>query len=138
MNLKIAMLGATGAVGGEALNALVNRASGIHNIILLGRRSVENLLVPHVKQHRVDVTDPSTYIGFLSNVDVAICTLGVGQPSKVSPADFLKIDKTAVLDFGKACKSAGVSHFQLLSSVGINAKSSNYFLRTKGELVEEL
>ena len=68
----------------------------------------------------------------------AICTLGVGQPTKASKEEFIKIDKIAVLNFATECKKVGVKHFELLASVGINAKSSSYYLRTKGELVEAL
>jgi len=60
--------------------------------------------------------------------------MGVGQPSKVSQEEFLKIDKIAVLNFATACKAAGVRHFELLSSVSTNAASKSFYLRTKGEL----
>jgi len=62
----------------------------------------------------------------------------VGEPSKASKEDFVKIDKIAVLDFAKVCKQAGVKHFELLSSVGVSTTSRSFFLRVKGELVEEL
>jgi len=86
----------------------------------------------------MNIFDTSTYQDHLVNHQSAICTLGVGQPSKVSKEDFVKIDKVAVYDFAIACKQAGVEHFQLLSSVGINSKSPSFFLRTKGELMDEL
>ncbi|MGB5274684.1 MAG: hypothetical protein WBN39_11565, partial [Flavobacteriaceae bacterium] len=63
------------------------------------------------------------------------CTLGVGQPSKMGKDEFVKIDKLAVIDFAKACKKAGVRHFELLGSVGANPNSSSFYLRSKGELV---
>ena len=50
----------------------------------------------------------------------------------------MKIDKIAVLDFATACKEAGVRHFELLAGVGIDSKSSFFYARTKGELVDEL
>lgn len=43
-----------------------------------------------------------------------------------------------MLAFLQACKQAGVEHFELLGSVGANAKPSNFYLRTKGELEEGL
>ena len=136
-NLSVIMMGSTGAVGGEALNTLV-KMSQVKRLTLLGRRPVENLASSLVEQHKIDISKPETYQNLVANHNTAICTLGVGQPSKISKEDFLKIDKTAVIDFAKACKNAGVRHFELLSSVGIDATSSNFFLRTKGELVEEL
>jgi len=135
--LSIVMLGATGAVGGEALKTILT-FSDVEKVSILGRRPVENIEAPYIHQHKVDIFEPSSYNELLSGHDIAICTLGVGQPSKMSKEQFLKIDKIAVLDFAKACKAADVKHFELLSSVGISAESSNYFLKAKGELVEEL
>jgi len=136
-NLNVIMMGATGAVGGEAVKTLLQMPE-TKRLSLLGRRPVENLNSAIVEQHKIDVTKPDTYANLIQGHEIAICTLGVGQPSKISKEAFLKIDKIAVIDFAKACKNAGVRHFSLLSSVGIDAKSSNFFLRAKGELVEEL
>ena len=136
-NLAIIMMGATGAVGGEAVKTLLQMPQ-IKRLTLLGRRPVENLNSDVVEQHKIDVTKPETYANLIAGHEAAICTLGVGEPSKVSKEVFLKIDKTAVIDFAKSCKNAGVRHFELLSSVGISANSSTFYLRAKGELVEEL
>ncbi len=137
VDLSIVMMGATGAVGGEVLKALLPKKS-VSKLSLLGRRPVEGISNSKIVQHTINIFDPSTYEDKLEGHSIAICTLGVGQPSKISKEDFIKIDKTAVLDFALGCKKAGVKHFELLSSVGINANSSQYYLRAKGELVEEL
>ena len=134
---SIVMLGATGAVGGQALKKLLTMPH-VKQLSLLGRRAVEGLSSPIVAQHKVSIFDSSSYQEILPGHDTAICTLGVGQPSKVSKEDFLKIDKVAVLDFAKACKEAGVRHFELLASVGISSNSRSFYLRSKGELVDEL
>jgi len=134
---RIVMLGATGAVGGEVVQTLLTQSS-LASLTLLGRRKVEGISDSRVNQYKMNIFDTSTYQDHLVNHQSAICTLGVGQPSKVSKEDFVKIDKVAVYDFAKACKQAGVEHFQLLSSVGINSKSPSFFLRTKGELMDEL
>lgn len=134
---SIVMLGATGAVGTQALKALL-ALPAVQSITTLGRRPVPDIEHDKVKQHNINIFKPETYQPFLLGHQVAICTLGVGEPSKVSKEDFLKIDKLAVLDFAKACKKAGVQHFELLASVGINANSRSFYLRTKGELIEEL
>jgi len=135
--MSIVMLGATGAVGGETLKTLLKKKD-IPKISLLGRRPVAGIDQSNIHQHKVDIFTPSTYDGILEGHNIAICTLGVGEPSKISKEDFIKIDKIAVIEFAKACKKAGIKHFELLSSVGISAKSRQYYLRAKGELVEEL
>jgi len=136
-SFAVVMLGASGAVGTQALSALLQMSS-VKRISLLGRRPVPNISKDYVKQHKIDIFNPASYTALLPGHDTAICTLGVGQPSKMSREEFLKIDKLAVIDFAKACKAAGVKHFELLSSVGINSKSASFFLRAKGELVDEL
>jgi uncharacterized protein YbjT (DUF2867 family) len=136
--LSVVMLGASGAVGTQALNALLSKSDSLERLTLLGRNPIDGIHADFVHQHKIDIFDPHTYANVLKGHDTAICTLGVGQPSKISREEFVKTDKTAVLDFAKACKAAGVSHFELLASVGIDAQSSTLYLRTKGELVEAL
>ncbi len=131
------MLGASGAVGKEVLSTLIQQGN-VGQLTLLGRSPIADVDADFVIQHKIDVGDADSYKKHVVDHTVAICTLGVGEPSKMSKEDFVRIDKIAVLDFAVECKNAGVKHFELLSSVGISAKSSSFFLRTKGELVEEL
>ena len=142
MNLKpnqiaVVMLGASGAVGTATLNAL-RQHQNIQHLTLLGRNPIPNLAFDYIQQHKISISDTKTYQEYLAGHTTAICTLGVGEPSKISKEDFVKIDKTAVLDFAIACKNAGIKHFELLASVGIDPKSRSFYLRTKGELVEAL
>ena len=134
---SVVMLGATGAVGMEALKQLL-KMNRLKKLVLLGRRPVKEVEAEFIQQHNINIFDPTSYQSFVNGVDIAICTLGVGEPSKISREEFVKIDKLAVLDFARVCKFAGVKHFELLSSVGISAESRNYYLRIKGELVKEL
>ena len=131
------MMGASGAVGGETLKELLS-FSHLEKLTLLGRAPIPDIENSIVHQHKIDIFNPSSYESFVQNHEKAICTLGVGQPSKISKEQFIQIDKKAVIDFAIKCKEAGVNHFQLLASVGISAKSSSFYLRIKGELVEEL
>ena len=135
--ISIVMLGASGAVGGIAAQAL-SQLPEIKQLTLLNRKELPALLLSKVIQLIRDVTDPKDYSQFLSGHQVAICCLGVGQPSKVSKEEFVKIDKTAALAFATACKQAGVRHFQLLSAVGADAKSNSHYLQTKGELQDAI
>ncbi len=132
-NSRIIFLGASGAVGTEALNVLLQ---GNATIDLLLRRHLPSATT--AQEHIVDVLDPLSYRHHIQSHDVAICTFGVGQPSKVSKEEFTRIDKQAVLDFATACKAAGVSHFTLLGSTMADATSSSFYLRSKGELSDAI
>lgn len=131
------MMGATGAVGGEVVRALLGDAN-LETLTLLGRRSVADLQDERVQQHHVDIFSADSYADHLAGHETAICTLGVGEPSKISKEEFLKIDKHAVLEFANACAKAGIKRFALLSSVGASPKSRTFYLRSKGELEHEL
>jgi uncharacterized protein YbjT (DUF2867 family) len=131
------MIGSTGAVGGHVAATLAESRE-VERLTLVGRRPTEGLAGSSVEQHTVDVLEPTTYREIVVQHDAAICTLGVGEPSKVSKEDFVRIDKDAVLAFAATCREAGVGHFQLLSSVGVDAQSRSFYLRTKGELEEGL
>ena len=131
------MLGATGEVGNHTALALSNIPS-VKQLTLLGRRLAENVVGESIVQHEIDIFSPESYEPFIKGHDTAICTLGVGEPTKVSKEELTKIDKTAVLDFATACKNNGVSHFELLSAVAVSSKSPSFYLRTKGELEDGL
>lgn len=130
---SIIMIGATGAVGSEVVKTLVG-LDAMERLTLLGRNEVPGISGGKVEQHMVDVLDPASYEDLVAGHTTAICTLGVGEPSKASRETFTRVDRDAPLDFGRACKRAGVEHFELLSSVGADAASRSYYLRSKGEL----
>ena len=132
-NPSVLLLGATGAVGSQVTRTLTAMPE-LGSITLLGRRPLEGQTDPRIRQATVDIFDESSYEGLLEHHSAAICTLGVGEPSKASRDDFVRIDRDAVLAFAGACRTARVRHFQLLGSVGANPKSWSFYLRTKGEL----
>ena len=139
-HLSVVMLGASGAVGGQVVSTLLATAN-LRRLTLLGRRdialpAVTNALV--VTQHVADVDAADAYAPLVAGHDSAICTLGVGQPSQMSEAEFVHIDKDVVIAFATICKQAGVRHFELLGAVGANSRSASLYLRTKGQLRDAL
>ncbi len=139
--LSVLMFGASGAVGGAALTTLL-ASPKVGKLTLLGRREMTELAkrpgAAKVRQHVVDVFDPASYAHLLPGHDAVVCTFGVGESSKLSRDEFIRIDKTCVIDFATACKAASVRHFELLCAVGADAKSAAFYLRTKGELQDAL
>jgi uncharacterized protein YbjT (DUF2867 family) len=133
VSLSVAVLGATGAVGGEALKALL-RDPAVARVTTLGRRPAHPGGHPKLIEHVVDVALPASYEALLAGHDAAICTLGVGQPSGMSDEEFRRIDFQYVLDFAAACERQDVKHFSLLGAVGANPRSRYFYLRLKGEL----
>jgi uncharacterized protein YbjT (DUF2867 family) len=135
--ISVVMLGATGAVGGEVVKTLLTMPQ-LDRLTLLGRRPAPQGSDPRLTQHTVDVSDPSTYAIHLQGHTAAVCTLGLGQPSKASREEFIRVDKTTVLSFGTACRHAAISHFELLGAAAADSRSNSFYLRVKGELEDGL
>jgi uncharacterized protein YbjT (DUF2867 family) len=135
--LKVVMLGATGAVGQECLKTL-QAMPEIGSVTALVRRPFTPEGVSKLSPRVVDVFDPSDYARHLEGHHAAICTFGVGEPSKVSLEEFRRVDFDAVLAFAAACRGAGVQHFELLGSVAADPVARNSYLRSKGALREAI
>lgn len=136
--VAVVMMGASGAVGGAALRRLVAMPE-VARVTLLNRRAMAlDAGAAKLVQHVVEVGDPESYRAHLAGHDAAICTLGVGEPSKMARAEFTRVDHDMPLAFGRACREAGVRRFALLSAVGSSARSRVFYLRSKGQLEDGL
>ena len=100
-NLSVVVFGASGAVGSNAVSIL-QAMPEISRITALVRRPLEQNSKGKLQQHVVDVMKSDSYMHLLHGHDAAICTFGVGQPSKVSNEEFKAVDFDAVLGFGQA------------------------------------
>lgn len=139
--LRAVLLGATGAVGRNVL-AEALRSPAFEAVTTLGRRRVdvaEGEAPPgKLAQHVVDLEAPASYRALVAGHTTAICTLGVGQPSKSTREEVWKIEVDYVMGFAAACKEENVRHFSLMTSVGSDAGSISYYLRLKGTLEERV
>jgi uncharacterized protein YbjT (DUF2867 family) len=141
-SIHAVVLGATGAVGTEVVRALL-QSPRFGRVTTLGRRPFALPGAPSEKQeklvhHVVDVFDPSAYESLLDGHAAAFCTLGLGQPSKVTREELYRVDVAAAAGFASACKRRGISHFSLLTAVGANPQSRSFYLRCKGEVEEKV
>lgn len=133
---KIAIVsGATGLVGEQLMNLLLS-GSDYGKIIALVRSSLD---MSHKKLDQ-RVIDFSLLPEALHNVkaDHGFCCLGTTLKIAGSKAMQYIIDHDYVVAFAMACHAAGVKRFAVVSSVGASAESSNFYLRTKGEMERDL
>jgi uncharacterized protein YbjT (DUF2867 family) len=65
--------------------------------------------------------------------DVAFCCLGTTMKKAGSKAAFVKVDLELVAAFAQKTKNAGVNRLAVVSSIGADAGSSNFYLKTKGQ-----
>ena len=132
--MKAILLGATGLVGQELLKqALAN--PNIVSVIAPTRKALAahpKLINPIVNFERLPPNETWW------QADVVLCALGTTIKQAGSKAKFFEIDHTYVLSAAAIAKQAGVSRFIYNSSLGAAADSSNFYLRTKGQIEHDL
>ncbi len=134
---RAVVAGATGAVGGALVRALL-ASPRCAAVVALSRRPVTGFDgQPGSRKLRVAVVDfaelEAAALGQAAGADAAFCTVGIGQPRKVSAEEFHRVDVEYAGAFARGCARAGVRHFSLLSAIGGNPASRNRYARTKGE-----
>ncbi len=130
---KALIIGATGLIGSMLTEALL-RDDTFDEVHLLVRRSLP-LSHPKLKQQLFDFDHPQVD---LIQGEVLFCAMGTTLRKAGSQAAQYKIDCLYPFEVAKNAKQQGIKQFILVSSIGADAQSSNFYLRTKGDLEEKL
>ena len=129
---KIVLLaGATGLVGTHALDALLD-ASDIGRVFAITRRPLGREH-PMLANRIVQFDKIESQLKGLT-CHVAVCCLGTTRRQAGSPEEFRRVDFDYVIAFARVAKEAQAKRFIVVSSVGADAQSDNFYLRTKGEM----
>lgn len=130
------IIGATGAVGREILEEVLEKEF-YKKVYVLGRSSVTKL-VDNEKLERivVDFENLEFETNILNNADV-FAALGTTIKIAKTKENQRKIDLDYTINFAKICEGR-VRSFNVVSAVGANRKSKNFYSSLKGELEEQL
>jgi uncharacterized protein YbjT (DUF2867 family) len=141
--LKTALIaGWTGLVGQACFRAV--RESGAYEKFILLQRQTQAAAKRESRGvlmtlPQMDATE-SRVVDFehlspadLAGADDIFCTLGTTIKKAGSQAAFRKVDYDAIVNLARAGLEAGAKRFMLVSSIGADPKSSNFYLRVKGE-----
>jgi uncharacterized protein YbjT (DUF2867 family) len=132
MERKAAVFGSTGLVGYILLKFLDENRS-YHEIVAYRRNLVGSNPFQKVRFVELGATvliEPDTE-------DVFIC-LGTTMKKAGSKAAFKAVDLDLVIEIARKAYHAGVKRIIVVSSIGASPISSNFYLRTKGQMEEEL
>lgn len=133
----VAIIGATGMIGGYLLEELLNNPT-IETIRVIVRRPFEQ---KHAKLETklVDFNDYESLKLAIDGCDMLFCTIGTTQKNvKGDKALYRKIDFDIPVKAARICKETGCEVFAIVSSVGANSKSNNFYLKLKGEVEDAL
>ncbi|WP_343637041.1 NAD(P)H-binding protein [Fluviicola sp.] len=129
--MTICISGASGLVGNEILIQILNNPQTEKVLVLarnplgFGHPKMQVVLVPFDQLGQLEVAE---------KIDVAFCALGTTLRKAGSKERQQEIDRDYVIAFAQFCKKAGVQKLGVVSSIGANEHSSNFYLRTKGEM----
>ncbi|PYT15111.1 MAG: oxidoreductase [Acidobacteria bacterium] len=124
------IVGANGLVGQECLRLLLARYDSVTAVV---RRSAGRIH-PRLVERRIDLARLDT-IEIATGAHV-YCTLGTTMKKAGSEAAFRKVDYDYPRMLAGRASAAGGARFMLVSSVGADPRSKNFYLRVKGELEE--
>ena len=127
------VIGSTGLIGKKLLFELAKKDS---EVIAIARRSINNL------PENVSLLDIN-FDDFLENGSLPSCDhiyicLGTTIKKAGSQSEFKKVDFDYCVSFAKKAREAGATKISLVSSVGANPYVKNFYLKTKGEVEEEI
>ncbi|MBL0273583.1 MAG: NAD(P)H-binding protein [Chitinophagaceae bacterium] len=127
------LIGATGLIGNYLLEELL-KDDFYHTVRILFRRPLE-LTHPKLEKKLVDFSDVENFRLALEGSAVVFCAIGTTQKKvKGDKAAYRKVDYDIPVHAARFCKLNGCEKFVLVSSVGANSKSNNFYLKLKGEV----
>ena len=129
--MKALVIGATGAVGKDLVQQLIEDSS-VERVDIFVRREVK---IPSAKlvAHVVDFDHPETWADQLQG-DVLFSCMGTTIKAAGSQEAQWRVDYTYQYEAAKAAKTNGVPTYVLVSAIGANPKSKVFYTRMKGEL----
>jgi len=125
------IIGSTGLIGSQLLNLLLDSNDYIKVISFVKRDTG----IKHKKltQHIIDFDKPEMYKEVVVGDDF-FCTIGTTIKSAGSKNAFRKVDFEYPKQFAAFALQHKVNQFLLISSLGADENSSNFYLKTKGEI----
>ena len=130
MSNKAVIAGASGLVGSKLLNILLHEPY-YDEVLILVRKE---LPVSHKKlvQLVIDFDRLDEYAAAITGHAVFCC---IGSTKKKTPdlTVYRKIDHDYPLKLAQLAKQNGVEQYHLVSAIGANRRSSNFYTRMKGE-----
>jgi uncharacterized protein YbjT (DUF2867 family) len=128
------VLGATGLVGREIVDLLVEDAE-VERIVLLVRRAPDRV-GKKTEARIVNFRDPSSF-GALE-ADALFSALGTTLKTAGSKEAQFEVDYTFQYEVARAAKQAGVATIALCSALAANPDASSFYTRMKGELERDV
>jgi uncharacterized protein YbjT (DUF2867 family) len=136
MNKTAVVFGATGLVGKELVFELLEDPSFLKIKAIIRKP----LPLSHSRLDQITLNDYSALDTIKDQLaaDVYFCCIGTTIKKAGSQEEFKRIDYDIPAKIATLAESLKVSNLVIISSVGAKAETSNFYLRTKGEMEIEV
>ncbi len=135
MNKTAILFGATGLIGKQVLKELIHDSR--YSRILVISRKLINTGSSKVQEVITGFESKELLENNLAG-DEIFCCLGSTIRKAGNQEEFRKVDYNLPVMIGAIAKKKGINKMLVVSSLGADAKSSNFYLRTKGEMEQSL
>ena len=129
------IIGATGLIGSQLLKLLLE-SKNYDKVVAFVKRDI-GFNHPKLIQRIIDFDKPETYQSLIVGDDF-FCTIGTTIKKAGSQYSFRKVDFEYPKQFATFALQNKVKQFLIISSLGANANSENFYLKTKGEIQDFL
>jgi uncharacterized protein YbjT (DUF2867 family) len=135
MSRKATVAGASGLIGAELLKIIL-KEDDYDSVTALTRRKLD-IVHPKLTQLIVDFDHLSDFREKISGDAVFSC---LGTTNQITPDKkrYYQIDHDYPLHLGRMAEENKIPHFHLVSSIGANPKSKNFYTRMKGETERDI
>ncbi len=131
------ILGATGLIGSHILELLKNDPQ-YERIKVIVRRPV-SIEHPKVKVIQIDFSDENSFKDAIADSDAVFCAVGTTNSKvKGDKAAYRKVDFDIPVNAANYCERNGCNLFLLVSSIGADKSSGNFYLKLKGEVEDAI
>jgi uncharacterized protein YbjT (DUF2867 family) len=132
---KAIVVGASGLIGSELLTLLLADKE-YDRVVALVRKPLQ-LVHAKLDQIAIDFDKLNDY-AHLINGDVLFCALGSTRKKTPDLAVYRRIDHDYPLELARIAVDQGITQYHLISSIGANKDSSNFYTKMKGETEEDI
>ena len=129
---KYTIIGASGLIGSLILQELLSTTDAEINLLLRRPLGITNT---RVKECVVDFTDQQAINQALVGSDGVFIAIGTTRSKvKGNTTAYRNVDFAIPIAIAKACVVNSIPKLVLVSSIGANSQSSNFYLKLKGEV----
>lgn len=134
MGRTAVVFGSTGLVGKELVKVLLSSES-YDKVVAVARRR-QDIADPKLEQ--VEISDFTNLIKVQDKLDAAVyfCCIGTTMKTAGSKEAFRKVDFEIPKQIAILADQLSINYMVVISSLGAKAVSSNFYLKTKGEMEE--